>query len=170
MGVSQWHLLDSSIWTLYKMTLVWSNDDGLMHYGDVKFNVTKSALNSHKMHIKFNNDIHFTFQDNPLQGNINMKIEKLNPDGGPWDGILGSFYNPGAYSILTSDGDIFNATTKNENGDNENEEGILVFENNAFDVLLRKSHLRNKNCWTVKKSEQTRLRQFFKLMGVIIPL
>ena len=37
----------------------------LVHYGDVKFNVTKSALNSHKMHIKFSSDIHFTFQDNP---------------------------------------------------------------------------------------------------------
>ena len=150
-------------------TLVWSNDDGLMHYGDVKFNVTKSALNSHKMHIKFNSDIHFTFQDNPLQGNINMKIEKLNPDGGPWDGILGSFYNPNAYSILTSDEDIYNATAKNVEN-NENQEGILVFENQAFDVVLRKSHLRNKNCWTVKKSEQMRLRQFFKEMGAIIPL
>ena len=98
-----------------------------------------------------------------------MKIEKLNPDGGPWDGILGSFYNPDAYSILTSHDDIYNATAKN-NDNNENQEGILVFENQAFDVVLRKSHLRNKNCWTVKKSEQIRLRQFFKEMGTIIPL
>ena len=151
------------------MTLVWSNDDGLMHYGDVKFNVTKSALNSHKMHIKFNSDIHFTFQDNPIQGNINMKIEKLNTAGGPWDGILGSFYNPGAYSILTSEDDIYNVKAKSVEYD-ENQKGILVFENHAFDVILRKSHLRNKNCWTVKKSEQIRLREYFKQMGVIVQL
>jgi len=152
-----------------KSEIVWSNDDGLMHYGDVKFNVTKSALNSHKMHIKFNSDIHFTFQDNPIQGNINMKIEKLNTAGGPWDGILGSFYNPGAYSILTSEDDIYNVTAKSVEYD-ENQKGILVFENHAFDVILRKSHLRNKNCWTVKKSEQIRLREFFKQMGAIVQL
>ena len=81
--------------------------------------------------------------DNIKQGNINMKIVKL-PDNlsQKWSGVLGEFYNAEAYSIETMN----------------HSSGLMTFQGDTFQVLKR-DHLRNKNCWTIKSVDQHRLKK-----------
>ena len=99
-------------------------------FGDISYNVTHASAGSHKTHVTFSNGLSVEFQDNPKQGNINIKIIKLpNYLKQKWSGVLGEFYNSNSFRI-----EQLNHST-----------AILNFKGQLFQ-LLKRDHLRNKVC------------------------